>query len=216
MNNNFTNNQNELMRRLSIATHSSKRMRALRLMTHPWRMLYPKLMKIMRRTENVNARTFWGGEMSVILPEQVSTNIWRYGCFEENVCLYLLSVLKDGMTFIDVGAHFGFFSLLASYLVGQRGKVLAFEPIPNTFHQLQNNISNYSRYPNVEIFNCAAYSEDTEIKFYDYGLEDSAYNSAFGLREKGNPSIPPKEIVVKARKLDTVLKVHGIEEMDLV
>src|SRR5438093_12209338 len=213
---NHSADRQKLVGQLLVASRFSKRSRAVRLISHPWRMLYPKLLWMAQRTKEIKSRTFWGGDMKVIFPEQVSTNIWRYGYFEENVCLYLLSVLKDGMTFIDVGAHFGFFSLLASYLVGQRGKVLAFEPVPNTFHQLQNNISNYSRYPNVEIFNCAAYSEDTEIKFYDYGLEDSAYNSAFGLREKGNPSIPPKEIVVKARKLDTVLKVHGIEEMDLV
>jgi len=40
------------------------------------------------------------------------------------------TILRDGDTFIDVGANYGTFSLLASRLVGAGGKVLAIEPSP--------------------------------------------------------------------------------------
>ena len=38
------------------------------------------------------------------------------------------SLLSDGATFVDVGANFGTFSLLASRIVGTSGKVIAVEP----------------------------------------------------------------------------------------
>jgi FkbM family methyltransferase len=43
----------------------------------------------------------------------------------------LYKTLKPGMTMIDVGANFGYFTLMAAKLVGPSGKVWAFEP---TFH----------------------------------------------------------------------------------
>ena len=40
------------------------------------------------------------------------------------------ALLREGATFIDVGANFGTFSLLASRLVGKSGRVIAIEPQP--------------------------------------------------------------------------------------
>lgn len=48
--------------------------------------------------------------------------------------------LKAGQTFVDIGAHIGYYTLLASALVGQGGTVFAFEPSPENFNVLENNI----------------------------------------------------------------------------
>jgi FkbM family methyltransferase len=40
----------------------------------------------------------------------------------------MVGLLSEGDTFVDVGANFGTFSLLASRIVGQSGKVIAIEP----------------------------------------------------------------------------------------
>jgi len=37
------------------------------------------------------------------------------------------------MVVVDVGAHVGFYSLLASWKVGEKGKVIAIEPDPENF-----------------------------------------------------------------------------------
>ena len=216
MNTNFTDSQKELEVKLFAAMRPSKRKRAVRVITHPWKMLYPKFLKITKRNKEIKVQTFWGGGIKVILPEDVSTNIWRYGSFEEDVCLYMLRFLKEGMTFIDIGAHFGFFTLFGSYLVGKNGKILSFEPIPSTYQQLQKNIVNYSNNSNVEIYNYAAFSEETEVKFYDYGLENSAYNSIFGLRKMNNSLIRKNEIIVKARRIDDVLREKEIKKVNVI
>lgn len=216
MNSYITDRQKQLKVKLSASVRLSKRKRVVRLITHPWKMLYPKFLKIARRSKEVKVRTFLGEEMSVVLPEDVSTNIWRYGSFEGDVCLFMLNSLQEGMTFIDIGAHYGFFTLLGSYLVGKEGKVLAFEPTPTTYQQLVKNVTNHSKYPNVETYNCAAYSEDSEIEFYDYGLENSAYNSAFGSRKVDSSSIGKNTIIVKARRIDNALREKEITSANLI
>jgi FkbM family methyltransferase len=52
---------------------------------------------------------------------------------------FLFNVLRPGDTVIDVGAHIGYFSLLASVLVGPSGNVFAFEPERRNYLQLQAN-----------------------------------------------------------------------------
>jgi FkbM family methyltransferase len=50
-------------------------------------------------------------------------------------------VLRPGDTVIDVGANVGFFSIQAAARVGPTGSVVAFEPHPETFAQLQRNVA---------------------------------------------------------------------------
>jgi len=215
MNGNYTNKQRELIDKLLHSIKQSKAKRAVRFLRQPLKTLYVRLFRAAKRSREVKAWTFWGEKIGVILPEIVSTLIFKNGYFEDDVCLYMISFLKEGMTFIDIGAHFGFFTLFGSYLVGVKGRVFAFEPIPDTYHQLQKNITNYSKYPNIDMYNCAAYSENIKVKFYDYGLEHSAFNSIFGMRGTDIPFVT-NEIMVEARKIDDVLRKKGINNIDLI
>lgn len=216
MNSNLSNKQKELKDRLFVAERMAKRDLLKRIILQPRKMLYPKIKNLTNSHKEMQARPFWGGEMSVVIPEPVSTNIWRYGYFESDVCLYMLSLLKEGATFFDIGAHFGFFTLFASHLVGKEGHVLSFEPMPDTYRQLHKNITGYAAHPNVETHNCAAYNEDKELIFYDYGLENSAYNSMLGDREVGNAFDKKNEIVVEARKMDDMLSGKKLKGIDLI
>lgn len=48
--------------------------------------------------------------------------------------------MRPGMTFLDIGAHVGYFSVLAGRLVGPRGLVLAFEPDRRNYELLLANV----------------------------------------------------------------------------
>ena len=52
------------------------------------------------------------------------------GHFERAESQFVESLLKPGMTVLDIGAHHGYYSLLASQKVGPNGRVFAFEPSP--------------------------------------------------------------------------------------
>lgn len=66
--------------------------------------------------------------------------------------------LKKGDVFVDVGAHIGYHTILASELVGQAGHVFAFEPEPDNFKILQKNI-NQNKADNIMAINSAISSK---------------------------------------------------------
>jgi FkbM family methyltransferase len=64
---------------------------------------------------------------------------WRgFQYYEPITRLLLLELLRPGATFLDIGAHHGFFSLTASLLI-DRLRVIAFEPNPSNFQILEAN-----------------------------------------------------------------------------
>jgi FkbM family methyltransferase len=52
----------------------------------------------------------------------------------------LQQVVQRNWVVFDVGAHIGYFALLLSKLVGPHGKVFAFEPLPENFKVLEENV----------------------------------------------------------------------------
>lgn len=48
--------------------------------------------------------------------------------------------VKPGAVVLDIGAQFGYYSLLAAKSAGQNGQVFAFEPAPSNFEVLKRNI----------------------------------------------------------------------------
>ncbi len=60
--------------------------------------------------------------------------------FDYEELAFVRSHLRPGDTFLDVGAHHGFYSLVASRAVGPEGRVLAFEASGKTFASLSGNV----------------------------------------------------------------------------
>lgn len=146
----------------------------------------------------VKYKTLWGDKMSFYLPE--ANAIYYYGFFEANLTNFFLNFIKDGDTVFDVGAHVGYYSVLSSTLVGEKGQVHSFEPTPRTFNTLKENTSTKN---NVTVNNNAVLNEDTEIEFVDYGPKYSAFNS-FKKRTGEEMSFlsEPERIKVKTVSLD--------------
>jgi FkbM family methyltransferase len=63
-----------------------------------------------------------------------------YGTWEPEVGRAISEVVSEGNVAIDIGAHSGFYTLLLSKLVGREGMVIAFEPLPENFRMLEENI----------------------------------------------------------------------------
>src|SRR5665213_715101 len=66
--------------------------------------------------------------------------IYYQGYSEPETARFLTAFLKSGMTFWDVGAHIGEYSLLAARSVGSVGHVHAFEQQPKVFEFLLRNV----------------------------------------------------------------------------
>jgi len=63
------------------------------------------------------------------------------GKWEAGQTEVLRSLLREGATFVDVGANIGYYSVLAARIVGPRGRVFAFEPSPRNFAFLERNVT---------------------------------------------------------------------------
>lgn len=149
----------------------------------PYRFLSGRILKMFAHLTKYGIKcqikTFWGENMVVIIPEVVSMQLYYYGFFEEGLTKMILEYLKEGMIFYDIGAHFGYFTLLGSFCVKEQGEVHSFEPTPSTFNILNINVN---RKKNVKLNNLAVFSKKGEVFINDFGFKFSAYNSIYDAR----------------------------------
>ena len=68
------------------------------------------------------ARTTFGAAIAGNTKDLIQRHIFYFGVWEPNLTGFLTTRLNRGDVFVDVGANIGYFSLLASRLVGRRGK----------------------------------------------------------------------------------------------
>src|SRR5216684_2115948 len=69
-----------------------------------------------------------------------ATNGCWLGTYERHVQRLFRQRLRPGAVALDVGANVGFFTLLASKLVGSAGHVYAFEPLPRNLYYLERHV----------------------------------------------------------------------------
>jgi len=84
---------------------------------------------------------------------------------EENTTKLFKQTVKEGDTVVDLGANIGYFTLLAASLVGEKGKVYAFEPEPRNYNYLAKNIE-LNSYNNVFAIQKAVSDKNAKTKLY--------------------------------------------------
>jgi FkbM family methyltransferase len=151
----------------------------------------------------------------------------RYGCDLRNViareaCLTgrtapaetaaLRASLPPGGTFVDVGANWGYFSLVAAHAVGPAGRVVALEPDPRMHAELAANLAR-NGIRNVNALAVAASDRAGEATLAGYAEAD---------RNRGVSSLvaapagDAPSFAVRTAPLDDLLDEQGIDAVDLV
>lgn len=153
-----------------------------------------------------------------LLTEAVTGVIWRYRLFDIGSTISFMREIPRNGVVIDVGAHFGYFSLLSCHCVGEDGKVVSVEAMPSTFDCLKRNVDSNALGDRCEIINCAAFNaNDCVMEFTDYGPELSSLNSAFGSR---NPKLTTgketRKVKVRTVTIDSLVKQKQLERVDFV
>lgn len=87
------------------------------------------------------------------------------GAFEPHVTQAITNTLRPGDTFLDLGANIGYFSLLASSLVGPTGHVVGFEARPDNVSLARLSIRE-NGFRNVTLHNLAVAEQDSQLKMY--------------------------------------------------
>lgn len=108
------------------------------------------------------------GSQMALDPDEYMQRRFYYHCYEAPAVRFFKRWLTGGDVVLDVGAHVGLFTLLASRLVGPAGEVHAFEPVPANFERLRANIA-LNGLANVQPSRVAVSDEEGEVSL---GLRD--------------------------------------------
>jgi len=120
---------------------------------------------------------------------------------------------KEGDIVVDVGAHIGKYTIIASKRVGENGKVIAIEAHPGNYEMLNRNIK-LNGLTNVTTLNYAVYSKPTNMKLYTYreGASGTGHNSI--MFDKLFTEYREKFVEVNADTLNHILQSNGISEIN--
>jgi FkbM family methyltransferase len=120
----------------------------------------------------------------------------------------ILSILKPGSTFVDLGAHLGYFTMLAARQVGPAGRVYAFEPSPGTRQMLERNLSDNHLTGQVVVVDKASSDRKEQLRFLN---TDHPEGNGVAL-----PGEHENVITVEATSLDEYFSALGWPKVDLI
>jgi FkbM family methyltransferase len=108
---------------------------------------------------------------------------------------------KEGDIVVDIGAAFGFYTIIAAKRVSTKGKVIAIEAQHDSFKMLNRNIK-LNQLTNVTTLNYAAYSRETKLKLY----------SSYSIMSERAGKHTRKFVQVSANTLDYLLQLNQIKQ----
>jgi len=85
----------------------------------------------------------WGLPIKIDPHEAVGYNIASQGLYELGVTETLWRLTEQGDLAIDAGANIGYMSSVLGVRVGPKGRVICFEPNPQVFESLRENVENW-------------------------------------------------------------------------
>ena len=117
-----------------------------------------------------------------------------YGTWEPEVTGVITSIVKLGMTVIDIGAHVGYYSLLLAKCVGPTGRVFSFEPLHENLALLRKNVQ-LNNLTNVHSFCDALFSRAGELSL---SVPDESPDSGDGslIHDRGSKHVPVQAITL--------------------
>ena len=142
----------------------------------------------------------------------IASSILTNGTYDPALLTEIKSTLKSGCVFIDGGANIGFFSLIASKLVGTKGAVVAFEPTPLTFSYLKKNIK-VNNISNVIVSNKGLSSAEKNLPFL---LTKNPEGNSIISTENKKLKAGDKVIKISTISIDKFCKQNHLKKIDLI
>ena len=135
--------------------------------------------------------------MTMLLPQQG-------GRWEVAECDQLREWLRPGMTFLDIGAHVGYMTLMGAAAVGPAGTVIAVEPSPANAALLRANVATNGA-GNVEVLEAAASDRTGRLELF-LSPWNTGDNRAYPVPEMDRVEVPAVRLddVLDGRQVDVV------------
>ena len=141
--------------------------------------------------------------------DSIAREAFFTGRYEPQETLIFNRLVDSGAVVVDVGANWGYFTLLAAERVGRNGRVLALEPNPALFARLQANVVQ-NGFGNVTCLDVAAADQPGEMPFIDAGsIANSGLSRFARVAERS-------DFLASTVQLDALLDYAAIERVRLV
>jgi FkbM family methyltransferase len=144
------------------------------------------------------------------LGDSIAREVCFTGQYEPQETALLRHLLGPGMTFVDVGANWGYFSLLAAGLLGPTGRIVSLEPDPRLHALLQANLG-HNRMANVTALPLAAADHKGILPLVPF--DESQGN--WGLSRLADQPAATT-LSIPTAPLDEVLDDQGIDQVNLL
>ncbi len=141
----------------------------------------------------------------------ISAELIMFGTHEPLTTKLIRNSISKGMVCLDLGSNIGYYALLEAQLVGEEGRVFAFEPSPLNFNLLKNNLDLENR-SNIEIQNFALTNKNGTLSF----LIPKKSNYCRVVKDGEKISSADKIIDVPSRTLDSFLIDKSLDKIDFM
>ena len=112
-------------------------------------------------------KTFWGRDIYVYLADADASALYFFNTLYGNeikIIKFLIKNFKENDIFYDIGANYGFYTLLAQEFI-TNGEIYSFEPNPKIFKLLEEN-SKLNAFKNTFLNEIALSNQTGEAEFY--------------------------------------------------
>lgn len=170
---------------------------------------------ISRRSIYLEVSVTGGSRMLVETSDLIGRVLAVGGVWEPQVTAAFNAILVPGDVCVDVGANIGYFTLLASRLVGPSGHVYALEPSPAIQATLASNLE-LNAVINVTALDVAAGGTDGEAEFHEaHGRNRGASGFRLASEQVGEEQ-ENRTVRVQVRRLDSIVPTVHLARLKLV
>ncbi len=161
----------------------------------------------------------WHLAIGLIPGDEISRAIFHTGIYDLCLTEALWRLTKEGSFCVDVGANVGYATSIMAKRATKKGRVISFEPHPETFKKLSQNADSWSQKEGLAPITC-----------YQTGISDSTGTRALHIPEEfihnsgmahfyDEDSPSPgcaADIPVQCTTLDQFIRDSGVEMIDLL
>jgi FkbM family methyltransferase len=142
----------------------------------------------------------------------LAREVFFTGTYEPQATMIIRRLVENGGTFVDVGAHWGYYSLIVAEHVGRSGLVVAIEADPRIYAILERSMA-LNDLPQVRLVHAAAAAAPGVLSLVGFDEHSDNWGTS---RIAGATSKSRTLCEVSARSIDDLLDEFGLEIVDLV
>lgn len=212
----LTSEKSELLAQIAIVEKLAKGSKFTRMLNQPIKyseaIAYRSLCYAKSKRPLIKYCTlFTGQKMQLALPSATDIYITGGKTHDSEIRLvrYMIKALSADSVYLDIGAHYGYFSLIAAK-IATAGKVVAFEPTTFSFKIIAQNATLNN---NFQALNLAVSDEVGSVTFYEFDNQFSEYNTGDISQFKEETwfkNNPPKAVVINTTTISDYCLDHEL------